>query len=97
MSSFVVETSNAGAITIRIIDIDQIKIGDVWEICQAGTGVGQVVTTTNVAGQVVTIQFPPGAGAKTAGQYSTIFVRCRAKAGSGAGATATVLVTGGVP
>jgi hypothetical protein len=97
MSSFVVETSNAGAITIRIIDIDQIKIGDVWEICQANTGVGQVSTATSIAGQVVTVQFPPGGGPKTAGQYSTIFVRVRAKAGTGAAATATVLVTGGVP
>jgi hypothetical protein len=96
MSTNVVETSSASAITLRLLDIDNIKIGDVWEICQVGTGVGQVSTATTIAGQVVTIQVPPGGGPKTAGQFSTIFVRCRAKAGTGAGATATLLVTGGV-
>jgi hypothetical protein len=98
MSRVVVDMSLVSPGNISLGNLSSgIATGMVWEICQMGTGTGTLIATTPLAGQVVTMRFPPGGGPKTAGQYSTMFVRVLAASGTGASAVATVLVTGGVP
>ncbi len=97
MTRYVLEVDFNSTSNIRLDDLDRLKLGDTWEICQIGAAEGYMQGTTSVGGQVVTLQFSPGGGPRTNGQFSTMFVRIRAKAGTGAAATATVLVTGGVP
>lgn len=93
MSNQVIEANNTTPINLQVGDVGSLKIGDVWEVCQTGTGVCTVLATSTTAGQTITLQFPPGGGPKTSGQFSTIFIRCRDKTST----TATLLVTGGVP
>jgi hypothetical protein len=89
MSIGVVESSFATATSLQLANLATLKTGDCWEVCQTGAGVLTVLGTTATA-QALTLQFPPGGGPKSAGLYSTMFLRVRSTSG-------IILVTGGVP
>jgi hypothetical protein len=89
MSIGVVEAGFVGPVALQLANLSTLKTGDCWEVCQVAGGL-LTVSGTTATGQALTLQFPPGGGPKSAGLYSTMFIRVR----SGSG---IILVTGGVP